>query len=167
MSVSDINKGASGVNPTATGNLTSPTFITSTTTAGVDGTVIQTLTSGASGGIYNSVIANCLTNNATSTLIYTLTLGNNTTYAIKGLVRGRRSGGGGSPGDSFVFNFFGCVKDIAGTVSVASTIDVVSKVDVAGPNITFVTSGATLQFYVTGIAATNINWSLFLETFGK
>jgi len=167
----DSSKNLVSVTNTGTGDnvlATSPTFTTSTTTAGTGGTVIQTLSSGASGGIYNTVIANYdFTSDATPVLIYTLTLATNTTYAIKGFVRGRRSGGGGSAGDSSVFNFFGCVKNVAGTVSIVSTIDVISKLDIAGPNITFSTSGATLQFYVTGVAATNINWSFFLETFGR
>jgi hypothetical protein len=148
--------------------LDSPTFTTTTTTMGTDSVVIQTLNGGANGGAYNSVIVDyTFTMDATPTLIYTLTVPTNQSYAIRGLVRARRSGAGGSVGDSSFFNFFGGVKNISGTVSLVSTVDLASKVNVAGVDVTFVASGATLQFYITGIAATNINWSLFLETFGR
>ena len=148
--------------------LASPTFTTTTSTTGSDSVVIQTLTGGGAGGAYNAVIADIgPTADATPTLIYTLTLATNATLAIRGLVRARRSGGGGYSGDSSAFSFFGCVKNISGTVSLVSTVDLDSKVNVAGMDVTFVPSGATLQFYVTGIAATNIQWSFFLETFGR
>lgn len=85
----DSSKNLVSVTNTGTGDnvlATSPTFTTSTTTAGTGGTVIQTLSSGASGGIYNTVIANYdFTSDATPVLIYTLTLATNTTYAIKDL----------------------------------------------------------------------------------
>lgn len=122
----------------------------------------------ASASAYTSLINTVNTTDATVTTIHTITLATDTTYTIKGMVRGRRTGGAsGAAGDSAGYTFFATVKNISGTASLVSTADVTAKEDQAGWDLTIDATGATIRIRVTGAASNNITWDLFLEQFGR
>jgi hypothetical protein len=176
---SSANFSAAVTDETGSGSLvfaTSPTLVTPNIGAAIGTSLELTGTAGAtigsqtasSNAIYSTTVNTVNTTDATVTTIHTITLATDTQFTIRGLVRARRTGGAaGATGDGAGYQFFGALRNIAGTLSIVSTVDLVSKENQTGWDVTFVPSGATLQIRVTGAVNNDVTWDLFLEQFGR
>ena len=148
-------------------DITSLASLTSETITNAAGVVFETNIQ-TSGATRTSLFNTVNTTDATVTTIHTITLATDASYVIRGLIRARRTGGVlGTVGDSAGYNFFACIKNVAGTASLVSTADIISKENVVAYDVTITATGATILIRVTGVITTNITWDLYLEQFGR
>jgi len=138
---------------TSTGNIT----LTPTTGVVLFGTsVINQVPTGIAGSAINSYSASVQTTNATATTLFGLaTTTGNSYYAFVNISAANTT----STTDTASYQYHVKFKNIGGTLT-ASLFNLITAADTSltSATVTAVVSGTTLNFTVTGIAATTIKW---------
>lgn len=99
------------------------------------------------------------TTDATVTTIETINVPPSTTYYLRCIVMGRRTGGSaGSADDSAAIILTACYKDVSGTATIVGSVDKTSLEDQPAWDANLSVSSGTVLLRVTGATNNNINW---------
>ncbi len=98
------------------------------------------------------------TTDATTTGLVNIEVPTDKTVMIQADIVARRTGGGGSAGDSAWYNLRGAYKNVGGTLTGIGTPSLTGGEDVVGWNVGFSTSGTSAVVVVLGAGATDITW---------
>ena len=163
-----LSDGSLGFNPTGTTNEFMLSYQNGLELVGLS-TVNGGYTNFASATPSNSptlriVQAQQTTTDASTTTIYTYVMQSNSMTSISGVLVGARTGGVGSAGDSYYFDFKAKAKNIAGTAYISTLQKDAAFLDGGfNPNnLTVIASSANIDINIIGLAGSNITWNLNL-----
>ncbi len=114
-----------------------------------------------------TVSATVSTTDATVTTLFTFTIPASTTFAIHANVVARRTGGAsGTAEDGAYYERVAAIKNVAGTATLIGSVSTLVTIeDVGAYDCSIDVTGATARVRVTGVATTNIDWSLSAKVY--